>query len=684
MGGGSGTWSSPEWISGLQNALGPWLSQNFNQQQGSYPGQLSASYMDNPWLQLVGGGLTGMLYGGQPTGTVASQNALSQFLGMPSYNAYGTTPNYYSYNYPTYNPYQVQGYQPGSNTNTNTSGGNTSTTNTQYNQGGAYNPQGYTGSGAGSWSVGGPQYVPQNLVDAMAENGWTWDRQHGGFNFSPNAQTGGSGAWDPQMPQPFVRPPAGGAGWGGRPSSYRDPALANTQAAGNSVGGYGETDWLQQQMANNATYGFPQGGGRTQQNAGSGGWSNYGTLPDQFGGSDYTGQSSWLGGVPGMVNQGLGSANSLIASLLSGNTGGTVPWTAQNAYEAMLTSKGWNDQPISQAQSALAGLQGSSPSIWGDVSGNLQGLMANGAPVNVTPQWQQMTGAMDINTQHNLANAAEAYSMGNKRFGSGAANQFGNVAQEAAANQNALLGQMTQQALEAAANRRLTATGQGAALGQMQAQLPIEQANALLQSGAIDRSTWANLLGAASNAASGYGNMMLNAQNQQFGNILGAAGLLGNLGMQGAQTLGNLGLEATQQQTNNAQQQYQNQMNLLQMLSGYGGQMQGLGQDALTRIYSDYQNSQQMPYLPYASQLAGLSQLGYNQSQWPSIVGGIGGLLGGLGDSGILGWLGKLFKGNGNGNGGGGGSTGSWFPNMDNMPWWIPDVFPYPTGDNRG
>lgn len=662
-------WTSPQWISSLQNVLGPWLAQFFSQQQGSYPGNLSAA--PNDWLNLVGGGLTGMLYGGQPTGLQAQSNALAGFLGMPQYGSYNPTPQYLNYGYPTYNPYYIPGYTGG------TSGTGAGTTGTS-GYGINYNSQ-TPADGGLNVSQGGPWAMPQNMQDAWAEMGYQWDPIHGGFNYTGTNYIGpdNQGQTTPQFPQPQIRP---GASPSGRPGQYAPVGsavtggLSNTSGAQNSQGGYGETDWLQQQIANQ------QGQGTYGNAVGQNFWNPYAanTLPSQYGSSDYTGQSSWLNAVPGMISGSLGNANSLIGSLLGQTSGGTVPHTAQNAFEAMLTTKGWNDAPFAQAQSALAGLQGSSPSIWGGVQGNLNDIMATGAPVNVTPQWQQMTGAMDIARDKNLAQAAESYAAGNKRFGSGAANQFGNVAAEAAAQQNALLGQMTQSALENAANRRLTATGQGAALGQMQAQLPIDQANALLQSGAIDRSTWANLLGAASGAAGTYGNMMLNQGNQQFQNTLNAANLLGNLGIQGASTLGNLGLEATGQQAQNAQQQYANQLNLLSALSGFGGNMQGLSQDALNRIYSDYQLSQQMPFLPYASQLAGLSQLGYNQSQWPSIVGGIGSLLGGLGSAGVFDWIKGLFGGGGNNTdisnipNGTGGSAPWWIPDISNIPWWIP------------
>lgn len=698
MGGSNPQWYSPQWISGLQNALGPWLAQNFSQQQGSYPGYLSSA--PNDWLNLVGGGLTGMLYGGQPTGLQAQSNALAGFLGMPMYGAYNPTPQYLNYGYPQYNPYTVQGYTPGSNTGRGPSGGGTPGDGTGRGSSGNgtgrgnYPPNYWPDDGSGGdgsllVSQGGPWAMPQNMRDAWAEMGYQWDPEHGGFSYVGSTPYGSTDPREPTFPQPQISPGTGAAGRPGAHSpvgSALPGGLANSQAAQNSGGGYDETSYLRDRMNNNGTYGFPSG--RNQQTAGQDFWNPYpaNTLPSQFGSSDYTGQSSWLNQVPGMVGQGIGGANSLIAQLLGQTQGGQVPWTAQNSFEAMLTTKGWNDAPFAQAQNYLSGLLGSTPGIWSDVQGNLNDIMATGAPVNVTPQWQQMTGAMDIQRDKNLAQAAESYAAGNKRFGSGAANQFGNVAAEAAAQQNALLGQMTQNALEAAANRRLTATGQGAALGQMQAQLPIEQANALLQSGAIDRSTWANLLGAASGAASDYGNMMVNAGNRQFSNVLDAAGLLGNLGIQGANVLGNLGLEATQMQGQNAQQQYNNQLQLLNALSGFGGNMQGLSQDALNRIYADYQNSQQMPYLPYASQLAGLSQLGYNQSQWPSIVGGLGSLFGGLGQSGILGQIAKWLGGGNGSNGvdwgsiiGGDWSGPGWTPSgptwgegNNNIPWWVP------------
>lgn len=385
------------------------------------------------------------------------------------------------------------------------------------------------------------------------------------------------------------------------------------------------------------------GGGTNNQTSATGQpytW-NWGTntLPTSAGGQDYTGQSSWLNQVPQMFGQGLGAAQNWLGNYSDlfnqamSRGYGQIPDTARGAFESMLTTKGWNDQPIQQAQSALAGLQGSSPGIWGNVGGNLNSIMANGAPVNVTPQWQQMTGAMDIQRDKNLAQAAESYAAGNKRFGSGAANQFGNVGAEAAAQQNALLGQMTQQALEAAANRRLEATGQGAQLGQMQAMLPLQQAEALLGSGVQDRSSWANLLNAASGAAGAYGNLGLNEGQQWLNaaNMLGdygiqGAGLLGNLYNQAGSNLGNLGLQATQMQGNNAQQQWQNEMSRLQALMGGGQQQNQNVNQGLMMQYQDFLNQLQNPYLPYASQLAGIgSMVGNQQSQLPGAIGsGIG------------------------------------------------------------
>lgn len=90
-------------------------------------------------------------------------------------------------------------------------------------------------------------------------------------------------------------------------------------------------------------------------------------------------------------------------------------------------------------------------------SDQLLGMAKTGDPTNVTPAWQAMVDAQQRNIGQNAANLKEQFAFGGNLKSSPFGNAMTDYYTQTGKDQNALLGQMTQQASEAAAGRKLSA-----------------------------------------------------------------------------------------------------------------------------------------------------------------------------------------------------------------------------------
>lgn len=250
------------------------------------------------------------------------------------------------------------------------------------------------------------------------------------------------------------------------------------------------------------------------------------------------------------------------------------------------------------ASSAIAGLGGINPSIWGDTEAQIRNMFnRQGAPIDTTPQWQAAKAVGYDNLDDMLDAAMERYSAGNMRFGSGHVGAAADTAGQVGNQLAQYYAEKEYQSQTDALNRYLQSMGLGTQLGAAQGDLQLQ-----------------SLLG--------QGNLSLGQASQALANDQAAYGQL---------------------------------MDALGLTQSYG-------QGALDRLYADWNSAQGMPYLEGAQQFssAGNFRPGqFYQTQGAlgtigSILGGIGGLAGGIGAiPGIV----SGFKGMFGGGGGGGGNS---------------------------
>lgn len=266
----------------------------------------------------------------------------------------------------------------------------------------------------------------------------------------------------------------------------------------------------------------------------------------------------------------------------------------------------------------------SSAAEWLAAGGNdlsyLQGFAQNGQPIDALPAWDAMVAAQQRNLDRRYADLMESFNVSGNRVSS----PFGQAAvdfqNQAGLEQNALLAQMTQAALEQAMGRQYGAAGQ---LGQMAQQGIGQLAGQDFQSDmwqmqhAYDLAQ--QMYQGSTNAAAQMNDAAMRAATAMYGQetaagmseadrqmalqqmMMGAANNLSTLWMQ------NLGMGSTL-----GQQQY------------------GIGQNEIDRIYQEWLRTRNYnnPLLPYQYAAAtGYPLMAYPQQQqsaWPSILGTLG------------------------------------------------------------
>jgi len=315
----------------------------------------------------------------------------------------------------------------------------------------------------------------------------------------------------------------------------------------------------------------------------------------------------------------------------------TNPITGQPIQPGQSWIPGTSEQAASSVDNSLAYLGG-------DI-GWLRGIAENaGYATNVSDAWQSMIAAQQENIDRGFADLSERMNVGGTRFGTDMEKLGSDYYEQTAKDQNALLGQLTIAAQEAARGRELSAA-QG--LGQMGygalSQLSGQDFQAQLQQMQQAFQAGQNLFGAGAGAANqlaGQGAQGALAQLQaamqgaqgMFGTEVGAAMAdpnfqlaLQQLGLQGASSLSDLW--------------QQNLQTGLQV----GGAQYGLQQDQIDRLYQEWLRTQSTynPLLPYmyASATGYPPVLPQQQSGWPQALG----MIGGMGLGGLLGNWGDIF-----------------------------------------
>lgn len=379
---------------------------------------------------------------------------------------------------------------------------------------------------------------------------------------------------------------------------------------------------------------YPSGGGYGQ-GAGSGAGTG-GANPNPFpsgggsGGSGGSGSGSSSGGSTG----GGGSTNpSLPGSPSTPNYSGANPTDPTGGG---VTSDSFFPQgsPSSASEWLAAGAN--------DLS-YLQGFAQDGQAINQMPAWQAMVDAQQRNMDRRYADLMESFNVSGNRVST----PFGQAAvdfqTQAGLDQNALLSQMTAQALEQAMGRQYGAAN---TLGQM-----ANQGISQLSGQDFQNDMWQM-------------NHLYNLASQMYGGSVQGANALNSQAMQAANQL--YGTE-----TGAGQNEIQRQMALLQLGLGgandlsrlwmqnlglgsaLGQQQYGIGQNEIDRIYQEWLRSRayNSPLLPYMYSAATNYPVSaypqYQQSQWPSLLGGLAGPLQSI--------LGGLFNSGGNSGGGGNG-----------------------------
>jgi len=183
-------------------------------------------------------------------------------------------------------------------------------------------------------------------------------------------------------------------------------------------------------------------------------------------------------GSYGQLGEAFGMRN---AGMQSGNAG----YQIGTSYSPQLTSDlfGYLQSQIGQGLPAYPGQLTAPPvDIYNQLSNMLSGQQSNlpfaqqmmsmaqtGNPISVTPEWQAMLQSMQQPIAQQRAQLQESMGAGGNLVGTPYGNTMANFGEQVAANQNALLGQLQTQALEAAAGREAGMqqflTGQGMQLG---------------------------------------------------------------------------------------------------------------------------------------------------------------------------------------------------------------------------
>ena len=286
---------------------------------------------------------------------------------------------------------------------------------------------------------------------------------------------------------------------------------------------------------------------------------------------------------------------------------------------------------------------GGTPDAWLADNANDIGYLRNiaqnaGFATNATPAWEAMVNAQQRNIDRRYSDLTARFAASGNRFSSDFGSAATDFMNQAALDQNSLLGQMTFSAQESARARELAAA-QG--LGQMGFQGVSQLSNQGFQS-------------------------LMNRNNQQLQAALafmnagyGAAGQMAGYGAQGAQglhqgsILGAQSMYGTQNQA--AQQEMARQLALQQMglgaatdlsrlwqsnlgLGGQLGQQQyGVGRDNIAAQFNEW--LRQQPYNNPLVQMMYQATTGYapvyqpqyqQGTDWGGLLGGAGALLGGL------------------------------------------------------
>jgi len=260
--------------------------------------------------------------------------------------------------------------------------------------------------------------------------------------------------------------------------------------------------------------------------------------------------------------------------------------------------------------------------------GYLRGIAENaGYATNATPAWQAMVDAQQRQLERNFADLTEGFNVSGNRFSS----VFGDAATDywtqAGKDQNALLGQMTLAAQEAARQRELQAAGQlsGQGFGAGQ-QLSAQNFESLMNQMNQRAGLTSQMFGASTNAAQ---QLLQNAMQ-------GAQSLYGTENQAAmAEVARQLQLLGVNLDT--AQGLDQTWMQNLATGLGIGQSQYSIQQDQLQRLYNEWLRTQPEynPLLPYQySAATGYPPTAFPQYQppmLPSLLGGLGGILGGLG-----------------------------------------------------
>jgi hypothetical protein len=293
---------------------------------------------------------------------------------------------------------------------------------------------------------------------------------------------------------------------------------------------------------------------------------------------------------------GSGAPAQSMSSLMQYGAAGPAGQALSNMSQAGVSGT-WGNPLASQAQSGVAGTwgnplqatavggqgsanQGLSPFATAGGQQSLQNIIGGqGNPINQLPAWQAMVGAQQQNIAQGANALAEQFNGSDNRFSTA----FGTAAQQyqnqAVANQNAQLGQMTATAQQQAQNNLLQASsslgglGLGAA-GQESAQqygagsylagLGSQAGSQLANLGAGAATNLSNIsAGAAGNLFQGSNQAamgMYNAQNQMLPQFMNYQQGQQQLGQSGAYNLNNMlnqnlgtGMQLGQNQFNNQQ-----------------------------------------------------------------------------------------------------------------------------------
>jgi hypothetical protein len=209
-------------------------------------------------------------------------------------------------------------------------------------------------------------------------------------------------------------------------------------------------------------------------------------------------------------------------------TPGQGPYVGHGMYENPTYDPQFTGQFYSMLQQLMGGggnlqnqllsfLSGGSSTIPGAAS--LTDIAQTGDPISALPEWQAMIAAQQQNIQQNQANLKEQFGFAGDLQSSPFGTAMSNYEQQTTLEQNALLAQLEQQAMEAAMQRKLTAsqdiTGMAGAETQFLDQL--FAGGALAQPG-LNQKAQSSILG-------GIGSLL--------GAIPGLAGLFGGLGAGG-------------------------------------------------------------------------------------------------------------------------------------------------------